>query len=77
MRGCQSSGEVRRSGLFSHMDDHSVFGGVSGSLVSAAAEWGDQVSLSIQCSRLRVKAMAARVCPWCFRVRVSGFETGG
>ena len=38
---------------------------------------GGVVGLSIQCSRLRVKAMAARVCPWCFRVRVSGFEIGG
>ena len=63
MRGCQSFGEVRRSGLFGQMDGHSVFDGVSRSLVNAAVERGGQVSSSIRCSRLGVKAVAARVCP--------------
>ena len=39
--------------------------------VTVVARWpkrGNQVGSSIQCSRLGVKAMAARVCPWCFKV---------
>ena len=49
------------------MDGRNVFGGVSGSLVNAAVERG-QVGLSIQCLRLGVNAMTARVFPRCFRV---------
>ena len=38
--------------------------------VQTVAERGGQVDSSIQWSWLGVKTVAARVCPWCFRVSI-------
>ena len=46
---------------------------VSDRVVRRLGRWGcdgGRVNPSIQCSRLGVKIVAARVCLWCFRVSI-------
>ena len=41
-----------------------------GTVTRKMVERGGQVGLSIQCSRLGIKIVAARVCPWCFKISI-------